>query len=194
MRGALSCWCRSRRPSGDGPSWRGPAGQYGTPGAGSPARRPPHREKPQTPRRTCAALAECWRRPGSHGPRADRAPGHRTSGSGGPGGARLLGPRRHRLGAGRGGGFTDAQGGVIVGEQRPLGRLLGQFLKRGGEAGRRRGDQVPLGGGRQADGQGLLQARDAMERQPTAVLEQRDHGCGARAALRVAWSSRKLMA
>jgi len=91
-----------------------------------------------------------------------------------------LGPRGQRLGTRRGGEFQDAHGGVIVVEHRPLGRLLGELCKRRGEAGRRLRDHVPLGGRRQRDGQGLLQARDAMKRQAAAVLEQGDHGRGAR--------------
>jgi hypothetical protein len=105
-------------------------------------------------------------------------------------GTLALGPRGQGLGAGRGGEFQDAHGGVIVVEHRPLGRLLGERCKRRGEAGRRLRDHVPLGGRRQRDGQGLLQARDAMKRQAAAVLEQGDHGRGARIVLRRAHARR----
>ena len=69
---------------------------------------------------------------------------------------------------------------------RAVARLADQFLKGRCQTGRDLRDDVPLGGGRQRDGQGLLQACDAMERQAAAVLEQRDHGRGARVVLRLA--------
>jgi len=99
-------------------------------------------------------------------------------------GALGVSSRGQRLGPRLGGEFQDAHGGVVVIEHRALRRLLGQLLHRGGEARRGRRDHIPLGSGRQGDGQRLLQALDAMKRQPAAVFQQGDHGGGGRVVFR----------
>jgi hypothetical protein len=105
-------------------------------------------------------------------------------------GALGLGPRRQGLGAGLGGEIEDAHGGVVVVEHRAVARLAGQLLKGRCQSGRGLRDDVPLGGGRQGYGERLLEPLDAVKRQPTAVLEQRDHGRGALIVFRRAYPRR----
>jgi hypothetical protein len=109
-------------------------------------------------RRTVLALVEDGSQvlPGMAGPgfeQDDRAVdglGHHPGGE--DPGALGVGPRGQGFGARRSRELEDAHGGVVVVEHRALGRLLSQFLERGGEAGRCGGDDVPLGGGRPRDG------------------------------------------
>jgi len=95
-------------------------------------------------------------------------------------GALGLGPRGQGLGARRGGEFQDACGGVIVVEHCALGGLADEFPAGRCQTGRGLGDDLPRGGGRQRDGQRLLEPLDAVKRQAAAVFEERDHGRGAR--------------
>ncbi len=74
--------------------------------------------------------------------------------------------------------LQDLDGGVIVVQHLPLGRLPDQFLEGRGQVLRDRTDDVPLGRGRQRNLQVPLQVFEAIEGEPAAIFEEADHAAG----------------
>ena len=74
--------------------------------------------------------------------------------------------------------LQDLDRGVVVVQHLALRRLPDQLVERRSEVRRDRLHDVPLGRGRQRNAQVPLQAIEAVERQPAAVLQQPDHAAG----------------